>query len=110
MHDLSGHYGLTGGPILNRHGIFEDRQEIRTLTDQYEVQNVWWEKPGCLYPFLFKLGAVPAGFAFIATPPYCAKAVNYFVNRKRTSPDRSSGERPYRAMEKASMKRSLKRP
>ncbi|WP_379141815.1 GNAT family N-acetyltransferase [Paenibacillus sp. sgz500992] len=80
LHDLSGHYGLTGGSALNRHGIFEDSQEIRTLADQYEVQNVWWEKPGCLYPFLIKVGAVPAGFAFIATPPYCAKGVNYFVN------------------------------
>lgn len=88
FHDLSGHYGLTDGPGLNRHGIFEDSQEIRTLADQYEVQNVWWEKPGCLYPFLIKVGAVPAGFAFIATPPYCAKGVNYFVNRKRTSPEK----------------------
>ncbi len=24
LHDLSGHYGLTGGTVLNRHGIFEE--------------------------------------------------------------------------------------
>lgn len=28
LHDLSDHYGLTDGPALNRHGIFEDSQEI----------------------------------------------------------------------------------
>ena len=80
LHDLSGHYGLTEGHIPNRHGIFEDDAECRTLADQVEVQNIWWEKPGILYPFLIRADSLPAGFVLIATPPHCAQGVDYFVN------------------------------
>lgn len=80
LHDLSGHYGLTEGHIPNQHGIFEEDDEYRTLADQYEVQNIWWEKPGILYPFLIRADSLPAGFAMIATPPHCAPGVDYFVN------------------------------
>ncbi|NOU81844.1 hypothetical protein GC101_23560 [Paenibacillus sp. LMG 31459] len=80
LHDLSGHYGLVEGHTPNRHGIFEDDDEYRTLADQYEVQNIWWEKPGILYPFLIMVNSLPAGFALIATPPHCAQGVDYFVN------------------------------
>lgn len=80
LHDLSGHYGLVEGHLPNRHGIFEDTDEYRTLADQYDVQNIWWDKPGILYPFLIQADAMPAGFALIATPPHCAQGVDYFVN------------------------------
>lgn len=80
LHDLSGHYGLNDGLVLNEHGIYEDDHDIQTLAQQYDVQNIWWEKPGCLYPFLFRADLVPAGFALIATPPHCAPGVDYFVN------------------------------
>ncbi|RKN73004.1 GNAT family N-acetyltransferase [Paenibacillus ginsengarvi] len=80
LHDLSGHYGLIPGHIPNLHGIFEDSNDFKTLSDQYDVQNTWWEKPKCLYPFLITVNDLPAGFALIATPPHCAKGVDYFVN------------------------------
>ncbi|WP_246553580.1 hypothetical protein [Paenibacillus tritici] len=80
LHDLSGHYGLVEGHLPNRHGIFEEDDECRTLTDQYEVQNIWWDKPGVLYPFLIRANSIPAGFALIATPPHCGQGVDYFVN------------------------------
>lgn len=80
LHDLSGHYGLVEGHMPNRHGIFEDEEECRTLADQYEVQNIWWEKPGILFPYLIRADALPAGFVLIATPPHCAQGVDFFVN------------------------------
>ncbi|XEC94915.1 GNAT family N-acetyltransferase [Paenibacillus tarimensis] len=80
LHDLSGHYGLTPGHIPNVHGIFEDSNEFKTLSDQYAVQNIWWEKPDCLYPFLIRVEGIPAGFILIATPPHCSKETDYFVN------------------------------
>ncbi|OKP86134.1 hypothetical protein A3842_06985 [Paenibacillus sp. P3E] len=80
LHDLSGHYGLSDGPVLNEHGIFEDTPGIRTLAEQYDVQNIWWEKPGCLHPFLIRADGQPAGFALVATPPHCAAGVDYFMN------------------------------
>ncbi|ULL18595.1 GNAT family N-acetyltransferase [Paenibacillus sp. H1-7] len=80
LYDLSEHYGLVPGHTPNGHGIYESSDEYRTLQDQYEVQSIWWEKPNCLYPFLIRVDGIPAGFALIATPPYCSKGIDYFVN------------------------------
>lgn len=76
LYDLSGHYGR----YPNHHGVFEDSDDYRTLMDQYEIQNIWWEKPNLLYPFLIKVDEVPAGFMLVATRPYCAEGIDYFVN------------------------------
>ncbi|GIP24581.1 GNAT family N-acetyltransferase [Paenibacillus sp. J22TS3] len=76
LYDLSGHYG--NHP--NRHGIYEDSDEFKTLSDQYDIQNIWWEKPGVLFPFLIWVDETPAGFILIATPPHCNKGIDYFVN------------------------------
>ena len=76
LYDLSGHYGR----FPNIHGIYEDSDDFRTLNDQYEVQNIWWEKPDILFPHLILVDEMPAGFILIATPPYCNKGIDYFVN------------------------------
>lgn len=68
------------GALPNRHGIYDDSDDFKTLIDQCEIQNIWWEKPDCLYPFLILVDHRPAGFILIATPPYCAKETEYFVN------------------------------
>jgi predicted acetyltransferase len=44
------------------------------------VQNIWWEKPDILFPFLILVDGIPAGFTLIATPPHCYKGIDYFVN------------------------------
>ncbi|MCR8642586.1 GNAT family N-acetyltransferase [Paenibacillus sp. N1-5-1-14] len=80
LHDLAGHYGLVQGHIPNAHGIFEEEDSYKTLADQYEVQSIWWTKPGCLYPHLIRVDQNPAGFALVATPPHCAQGVDYFMN------------------------------
>ncbi|GIN86200.1 hypothetical protein J6TS2_25860 [Heyndrickxia sporothermodurans] len=59
------------GNLPNRHGIYETADHIQTLREQYDVQNIWWEKPSSLYPFLIYADEIPAGFALIATPPHC---------------------------------------
>ncbi|MDN4601464.1 hypothetical protein P5G61_09535 [Paenibacillus sp. F6_3S_P_1C] len=51
LHDLSGHYGLNAEHTPNQHGIFEESNDYQTLQDQYDVQNIWWEKPNVLYDF-----------------------------------------------------------
>jgi aminoglycoside 6'-N-acetyltransferase I len=76
LHDLSGHHGT----FPNCHGIYEDTDDFITLQDQYVVQNVWWEKPGCLFPFLILVDGRPAGFDLIATSPHCNKDIDFFVN------------------------------
>lgn len=76
LYDLSEHYVR----FSNIHGIYEDSDEYRTLNDQYEVQNIWWEKPDCLYPYLILVEDKPAGFILIATPPHCSEGIDYFVN------------------------------
>jgi aminoglycoside 6'-N-acetyltransferase I len=76
LHDLSEQYGK----YPNKHGIFEDDDAFATLMEQYEVQNIWWEKPDCLFPYLFFVDERPAGFGLIATPPHCSKGIDFFVN------------------------------
>jgi len=76
LYDLSGHYGN----LPNRHGIYEDNDDFRTLSDQYEVQNIWWERPGILFPYLILVDKKPAGFILIATPPHCNKGIDYFIH------------------------------
>ncbi|MGD0033829.1 hypothetical protein SLT67_20865 [Paenibacillus illinoisensis] len=80
LHDLSGHYGLEADHTPNQHGIFENSNHYQTLQDQYDVQNIWWEKPGSLYPFLIMADEVPAGFVLVGTSPYCSKDVDFFVH------------------------------
>ncbi|MBO0992759.1 GNAT family N-acetyltransferase [Bacillus sp. SD088] len=76
LYDLSGHFDR----LPNVHGIYEDSDEFQTLSDQYEVQNIWWEKQDVLFPFLILVDGNPAGFILIATPPHCNKGIDYFIN------------------------------
>ncbi|MFK9092603.1 GNAT family N-acetyltransferase [Bacillus salipaludis] len=76
LYDLSVHYGN----LPNRHGIYEDSDDFQTLSDQYEVQNIWWEKPDILFPYLTLVDRKPAGFILLATPPHCNKGIDYFIN------------------------------
>ncbi|RSK28502.1 GNAT family N-acetyltransferase [Bacillus sp. HMF5848] len=76
LYDLSGHYGL----LPNMHGIYEESNDFRTLKDQYDIQNIWWKKPGVLFPYIILVNEIPVGFILIATPPHCNKGIDYFVN------------------------------
>lgn len=60
--------------------IFSITDEYRTLADQYDVQSIWWEKPGILFPFLIQVDSEPAGFILIATQPHCSPGIQYFVH------------------------------
>lgn len=76
LYDLSGHYDK----LPNIHGIYEDNDDFRTLSDQYEAQNIWWEKPAILFPYLIVADGIPGGFILIATPPHCNQGIDYFIN------------------------------
>ncbi len=75
LHDLSEHYGN----IPNEYGIYED-EPMKTLIEQYDVQNIWFEKPDILFPYIIMVDENPAGFALIATAPYAPKTTDYYVN------------------------------
>lgn len=77
LHDLSEIWGNKP----NRFGIYEDN-DMRKLTEQNTVFDIWWEKPSILFPFLIMVDDVPAGLAFVATPPYipCPPNINYYLN------------------------------
>ncbi|MBI1922711.1 GNAT family N-acetyltransferase [Candidatus Poribacteria bacterium] len=79
LHDLS-EFADWKDQVPNEHGILEpDNPDVRTLVEHGEVFNSWWEKPDVLFPFLILVDGKPAGFAFIATPPYSAGG-DYYVN------------------------------
>ncbi len=77
LHDLSEIWGNKP----NRYGIYEDNDTM-TLSEQHKVFDIWWEKPSVLFPFLITVDGLPAGLAFVATPPYipCPPNINYYLN------------------------------
>ncbi|WP_127590516.1 GNAT family N-acetyltransferase [Paenibacillus lautus] len=74
LHDLSGIWGWKP----NRYGIYED-DDTRTLNDQIQVFDIWWEKPSILFPYLIRVDGLPAGFALVATPPHTFGS-DYYMN------------------------------
>jgi len=76
LHDLASF----NGAVPNLHGIFEESGTVMTLADQYNCQNVWWENPESLFPYLILVDSIPAGFALISSPPYCCENADYTVH------------------------------
>lgn len=74
LHDLSGIYGN----LPNEYGIFEDGP-IKTLMDQYDIQNVWFEKPGKLFPFIIMVDGRPAGFDLVAASEFTPEGLDFYV-------------------------------
>lgn len=74
LHDISEH----DGNVPNKYGIYEE-EPIKTLVEQYEVQNIWFEKPNILFPYIIMVDEKPTGFALIATAPYAPKTTDYYV-------------------------------
>lgn len=74
LHDLSEH----DGNLPNEYGIYED-EPISTLIEQYEVQNIWFEKPGALFPHILMVDDRPAGFALVSTSTYAPKTTDFYL-------------------------------
>jgi aminoglycoside 6'-N-acetyltransferase I len=75
LHDLC----QFSGEKPNQHGILEPTA-VSTLTEQGEVQSIWWKKPDVLYPFIIQVDAKPAGFAFVARPPHVPESVDFLLH------------------------------
>lgn len=74
LHDLSEVYGN----VPNEYGIYED-EPIKTLAEQYDVQNVWFQKPNQLFPFIIMVDGKPAGFNLVSTGEFGPKGMDYYV-------------------------------
>lgn len=66
--------------LPNKYGVFEDDDKYQTLEQQIPVFDIWWEKENILFPYLITVDDLPAGFAFIATPPYLVDDSNFMLN------------------------------
>jgi hypothetical protein len=64
----------------NKYGVFEEDDKYMTLHHQIRKQDIWWEKPSVLFPYLISVNDIPAGFALVATPPHTPINVNYLLN------------------------------
>ncbi len=74
LHDLAGvHHTLP-----NRYGIFEDGP-VKTLMEQYDIQQIWFEHPGVLFPYLILADDIPAGFCLIASSGYVPEGTAFMV-------------------------------
>jgi len=74
LYDLSEIYGN----VPNEYGIYEDKP-IKTLEEQCDVQDVWFQKPDQLFPFIFFVDEKPAGFALVATGEHAPRGADYYV-------------------------------
>ena len=65
----------------NRHGVLADDDDARTWDEVLEGQAAWWEKPGVLFPYLIRVGGIPAGFNLISSGPYVpTPAIDFVVH------------------------------
>ena len=71
LHDISQFEGV--GP--NQHGVLWAEDDVRTLAEQGDGQNTWWEKPDVLFPYLILADGLPVGFNLVATGGYVPEGV-----------------------------------
>lgn len=74
LHDLSGIHGV----LPNKYGIFEEA-DIKTLEEQYDVQQIWFEHPEELFPYLIIVDDIPAGFCLVGSGKYVPKGIDFYV-------------------------------
>ena len=71
LYDLSEIYGN----IPNKYGIYEN-ESVKTLEEQYHIQDVWFKKYGELFPFIIFVDKNPAGFILVSTGKFAPKMLN----------------------------------
>lgn len=75
LHDLS----EFNGNFPNEYGIYEE-DPMKTLDEQFHVQDIWFQKPGLLFPYIIYVDKKPAGFDLVATGIYAPKSTDYYVH------------------------------
>lgn len=66
--------------LPNAYGVFEDTDDYKTLQEQTDLFDIWWQKENVLFPYLIRVDGLPAGFGLIATPPYLVDDSEYMMN------------------------------
>ena len=74
LHDLAGIHGT----LPNRYGIFEEG-DVRTLQEQYDIQQTWFEHPGELFPYLIMADERPAGFCLAGSGSYVPEGIDFCI-------------------------------
>lgn len=64
----------------NKYGVFEEDDSIKTLEEQIHIFDIWWNKKGILFPYLITVDGLPAGFVFVATPPYLVDDSDFMIS------------------------------
>jgi aminoglycoside 6'-N-acetyltransferase I len=62
LHDISAY----NGRAPNRHGVLGDDPDLESWPDP----GAWWSQPGVLFPYLARVGGIPAGFNLISSGPH----------------------------------------
>jgi len=76
LHDLS----EFDGTQPNRYGVFDASNRLTTLADVGEKQNLWWQKPAVLWPYLIQVDNRPAGFGLVASEPHVPQGVDFLLH------------------------------
>lgn len=74
LHDLAGIHGT----LPNRYGIFEEG-DVKTLQEQYDIQQAWFEHPEELFAYIIMADGLPAGFCMIGSGRYVPEDVDFCI-------------------------------
>lgn len=74
LYDLSEIYGN----VPNEYGIYEE-EPVKTLEEQYHIQDLWFKEPELLFPFIIYADGKPAGFVLVGRGKYIPKELDYYV-------------------------------
>lgn len=74
LHDLAGIHGT----LPNRYSIFEEDNR-KTLQEQYDTQQIWFEHPDELYPYIIMADDLPARFCLIGSGKYVPKDTDFYI-------------------------------
>ncbi len=77
-YDLLPYIDSGPGSAINSHGII-DGTRARTHDETLRGLDVWWKKPGVLFPMLLRAGGTPAGFVMIGRPPYANPSADFEI-------------------------------
>ncbi|MDD6794143.1 MAG: GNAT family N-acetyltransferase [Clostridiaceae bacterium] len=75
LHDICGIHKI----LPNKYGIFEDDNTVKTLMDEYDMQQIWFEHPNELFPYIIFVNDNAAGFCLIGSGKYVPKDVDFYV-------------------------------
>jgi predicted acetyltransferase len=77
-YDLMPYIDTGQGSLPNASGVIGNPRS-RTHEDSLRWLDVWWKRPGILYPMLLRVDDTPAGFVMVARAPHAHPGADFEI-------------------------------